>query len=108
MSSNVIKNIPRILPKKNRASSTLSAFGLLSAMAVGMINPAQAEITPKEVEKYAAAMTAAANAKSMTRVGNLVAEDALISVSRKGKSSTLNKSNYLNLIYAKFCSFVTL
>ena len=98
MSSNVIKNIPRILPKKNRASSTLSAFGLLSAMAVGMINPAQAEITPKEVEKYAAAMTAAANAKSMTRVGNLVAEDALIAVSRKGKSSTLNKSNYLNLL----------
>lgn len=74
----------------------LVSLGVMVGLSIS--NIANAEITQREIDNFGTAMMAAANAKSMSRVSSLIADDALISVSRKGKTSTLNKSNYLNLL----------
>ena len=73
-------------------------LGLVMATSLTAPTLANAEITQRDIDNYGTAMAAAANAKSISRVASLVADDALISVSRKGKTTTLNKSNYLNLL----------
>ena len=73
-------------------------LGLVIATSLTVPTLANAEITQRDIDNYGTAMAAAANAKSISRVASLVADDALISVSRKGKTTTLNKSNYLNLL----------
>lgn len=73
-------------------------LGLVMATSLTVPTLANAEITQRDIDNYGAAMASAANAKSISRVASLVADDALISVSRKGKTTTLNKSNYLNLL----------
>ncbi|MBP6340763.1 MAG: hypothetical protein KBA00_00145 [Moraxella sp.] len=73
-------------------------LGLVMATSLTVPTLANAEITQRDIDNYGTAMAAAANAKSISRVASLVADDALISVSRKGKTTTLNKSNYLNLL----------
>ncbi len=73
---------------------------VISALMAGLayIPCAQAAISDGELQQFVVNMTAAANAKSINQVSRLVADDALISVTRKGKTSTLNKSTYLNLL----------
>lgn len=73
-------------------------IGLVALGSLAISNLANAEITERDVDNYGTAMMAAANAKSISRVASLVADDALISISRNGKTTTLNKSNYLNLL----------
>lgn len=73
-------------------------LGLVMATSLTVPTLANAEITQRDIDNYGTAMAAAANAKSISRDASLVADDALISVSRKGKTTTLNKSNYLNLL----------
>lgn len=92
--------IPKLSVKTVGKMRTKLALKVLVGAVVGLSlsNAANADITQREIDNFGVAMMAAANAKSTTRVANLVADDALISVSRKGKSSTLNKSNYLNLL----------
>lgn len=92
--------IPKLSVKTVGKMRTKLALKVLVGAVVGLSlsNAANADITQREIDNFGAAMMAAANAKSTTRVANLVADDALISVSRKGKSSTLNKSSYLNLL----------
>lgn len=80
---------------------TLKKSLLLPAMLIaGMSLPlsAYATITESELQRFIAQMTLAANAKNINQISRLVADDALISVSRKGKTSTLNKTTYLNLL----------
>ncbi len=57
-----------------------------------------ATMTEGLVQNYAAAMKAAANNKSISQVARLVSDDALISLSRKGKSTSLDKDAYLKLL----------
>lgn len=73
-------------------------IGLVALGSLAISNLANAEITERDVDNYGTAMMAAANAKSISRVASLVADDALISISRNGKTTTLNKNNYLNLL----------
>ena len=57
-----------------------------------------ATMTEDLVQSYAAAMKSSANNKSVNQVARLVSDDALISLSRKGKSTSLDKDAYLKLL----------
>lgn len=71
----------------------------LAAVASTVTISAQAAImTEGLVQNYAAAMKSAANSKSINQVATLVSDDALISLSRKGKSTSLDKNAYLKLL----------
>ncbi|MFW2178098.1 MULTISPECIES: hypothetical protein [unclassified Moraxella] len=67
---------------------------------IGLALPmmAQADVNMADIQDFATRMSVAANSKSIQQVSKLVADDALVSVSRKGKTSTLNKTSYLNLL----------
>lgn len=62
------------------------------------INAQAATMTENLVQNYAAAMKASANSQSINQVSRLVSDDALISLSRKGKSTSLDKDAYLRLL----------
>ena len=62
------------------------------------INAQAATMTKDLVQNYAAAMKASANSQSINQVSRLVSDDALISLSRKGKSTSLDKDAYLKLL----------
>lgn len=59
---------------------------------------AQAVINEAAVQNYAAQMKQAANSKNVSKVSSLVADEALISLSRRGKTTSLDKSAYLKLL----------
>ena len=69
----------------------------LAASAVS-ISAQAADMTERAVQDYAAAMKVAANNKDITQVAALVSNDALISLSRRGKSTSLDKEAYLQLL----------
>ncbi|MGE6244996.1 hypothetical protein ACQKCF_03230 [Psychrobacter proteolyticus] len=62
------------------------------------INAQAATMTENLVQNYAAAMKASANSQSINQVSSLVSDDALISLSRRGKSTSLDKDAYLKLL----------
>ncbi len=62
------------------------------------INAQAATMTDSLVQNYADAMKSAANSKNISQVSTLVSDDALISLSRKGKSTSLDKDAYLKLL----------
>ncbi|WP_114700998.1 hypothetical protein [Psychrobacter proteolyticus] len=62
------------------------------------INAQAATMTENLVQNYAAAMKASANSQSISQVSSLVSDDALISLSRRGKSTSLDKDAYLKLL----------
>jgi len=62
------------------------------------INAQAATMTEDLVQNYAAAMKTSANSQSINQVSRLVSDDALISLSRKGKSTSLDKDAYLKLL----------
>ncbi|WP_394124146.1 hypothetical protein [Psychrobacter nivimaris] len=62
------------------------------------INAQAATMTEDLVQNYAAAMKASANSQSINQVSRLVSDDALISLSRKDKSTSLDKDAYLKLL----------
>ncbi|QOD13691.1 hypothetical protein IEE84_05310 [Psychrobacter sp. 28M-43] len=62
------------------------------------INAQAATMTEDLVQNYAAAMKASANGQSINQVSRLVSDDALISLSRRGKSTSLDKDAYLKLL----------
>lgn len=83
------------------ASIRLKPLALASTLLVGLVTASQAQVAPiteNDIQNYAVKMTAAANAKSVSQVSRMVSDDALISVTRKGRVSTLNKASYLNLL----------
>ena len=62
------------------------------------ISAQAATMTEALVQNYAAAMKSSANNQSINQVARLVSDDALISLSRKGKSTSLDKDAYLRLL----------
>ena len=59
---------------------------------------AQAAINEAAVQNYATQMKQAANSKNVSKVSNLVADEALISLSRRGRTTSLDKAAYLKLL----------
>ena len=55
-------------------------------------------MTESLVQSYSQAMKSAANSKNINQIAQLVSDDALISLSRKGKSTSLDKQAYLKLL----------
>lgn len=85
----------RLLALLIKSTSVVAVAAIASTVAIS----AQAEtMTDSLVKSYAAAMKSAANNKNMSQVANLVSDDALISLSRKGKSTSLDKDAYLKLL----------
>lgn len=79
----------------------LKSAGLTAVVAVVStvsVAAQAATMTEDLVQSYAAAMKSSANNKSVNQVARLVSDDALISLSRKGKSTSLDKDAYLKLL----------
>lgn len=75
----------------------------LAAVASTMVINAQAATMDQSlVQSYASSMKAAANSKNISQVARLVSDDALISLSRKGKSTSLDKDAYLKLLQSSW------
>ncbi|PYE39335.1 nuclear transport factor 2 family protein [Psychrobacter fozii] len=62
------------------------------------ISAQAAPMTEALVQNYASAMKSSANSRNVSQVARLVSDDALISLSRKGKSTSLDKDAYLKLL----------
>lgn len=71
---------------------------LIAVASTAAISAQAATMTEGMVQNYASAMKSAANSKSVSQVASLVSDDALISLSRKGKSTSLDKNAYLKLL----------
>lgn len=80
------------LPYSRAALTTAALVAALSSQT------AMADITEADLQTFARQMAAAANAKNTAQVSRLIDNDVLIAVTRKGKSGTLNKQSYLNLL----------
>lgn len=75
-----------------------SVAALAAAASTVSISAQAANMTDALVQNYAAAMKSSANSQNINQVARLVSDDALISMSRKGKSTSLDKDAYLNLL----------
>lgn len=74
-----------------------------AAVVLGAATSAQAAVmTESLVQSYASSMKSAANSKNISQVARLVSDDALISMSRKGKSTSLDKDAYLKLLQSSW------
>lgn len=78
-----------------KSASLTAVVALASTVS---INAQAATMTEDLVQSYAAAMKSSANNQSINQVSRLVSDDALISLSRKGKSTSLDKEAYLKLL----------
>lgn len=78
-----------------KATALTSAGVAVTAMSV---SAQAATMTEALVQNYASAMKTSANNKNINQVSSLVSDDALISLSRKGKSTSLDKDAYLKLL----------
>lgn len=82
-----------------KAASATTLFAVASTVSIS----AQAAImTEGLVQSYASAMKSAANSKNTSQVARLVSDDALISLSRKGKSTSLDKDAYVKLLQSSW------
>ncbi len=89
------------LSKNGMFALMLRGVSLASIVAVGSawtISAQAAPMTEALVQSYASAMKSAANSKNINKVAQLVSDDALISLSRKGKTTSLDKAAYLQLL----------
>lgn len=77
-------------------------IGLVTVASTIAISAQAATMTEGLVQNYAAAMKSAANSKDINQVASLVSDDALISLSRKGKSTSLDKNAYLELLQSSW------
>ncbi|WP_201553886.1 hypothetical protein [Psychrobacter sp. 72-O-c] len=75
-----------------------SATALIAVASTASISAQAATMTEGLVQNYASAMKSAANSQNTNQVARLVSDDALISLSRKGKSTSLDKDAYLRLL----------
>lgn len=72
--------------------------GLLGAtMMLGMAT-ANAQISEADIQQFAQSLSQAANQKNVGKIAQLVDDGVLISLSRNGKTTTLNKDSYLRLL----------
>ncbi len=79
-----------------------SVTTLMAIASTATISAQAADMTESLVQNYASAMKSAANSKSINQVATLVSDDALISLSRKGKSTSLDKNAYLKLLQSSW------
>lgn len=79
------------------------AGAVLAAPLTLMISTSShAAIDEARVQNYATAMKQAANSKNIAMVDKLVSDDALISLSRRGKTTSLDKAAYLQLLQSSW------
>ncbi|WP_296245626.1 MULTISPECIES: hypothetical protein [unclassified Psychrobacter] len=78
-----------------KSASVTAVVATASTMS---ISAQAATMSEALVQNYAAAMKSAANGQNINQVARLVSDDALISMSRKGKSTSLDKDAYLRLL----------
>ncbi|WP_201551786.1 nuclear transport factor 2 family protein [Psychrobacter fjordensis] len=79
----------------------IKGAGVAAVMAIAStvsISAQAATMTEALVQNYASAMKSSANSRNVSQVARLVSDDALISLSRKGKSTSLDKDAYLKLL----------
>ncbi len=91
----------RKLWNKSLLALLIKSASVATVMAIAgtaTISAQAATMTEGLVQNYASAMKSAANNKSIGQVAALVSDDALISLSRKGKSTSLDKDAYLKLL----------
>lgn len=75
-----------------------SVTAIMAAASTMTVSAQAATMTESLVQNYVAAMKSAANSQNTNQVARLVSDDALISMSRKGKSTSLDKDAYLKLL----------
>lgn len=75
-----------------------SVAAVVAVASTVSISAQAATMTEALVQNYVAAMKTSANNQNINQVASLVADDALISMSRKGKSTSLDKDAYLRLL----------
>ncbi len=78
-------------------AGALAPVAMIAAVSFAATS-AQAAINEAAVQDYATQMKQAANSKSVSKVSSLVADEALISLSRRGKTTSLDKAAYLKLL----------
>lgn len=78
-----------------KSSAIVAVAAVVSTIS---ISAQAATMTEALVQDYASAMKTSANNKNINQVSRLVADDALISLSRKGKTTSLDKDGYLKLL----------
>lgn len=81
-----------------RALKGLAVLSVGAVAATSIMSAQAATISESSVQAYATEMKAAANSKNINKVAQLVSDDALISLSRKGKTTSLDKDAYLKLL----------
>lgn len=86
-----------LFDSKRSLAGTLAPIAMVAAASVGATS-AQAALSESAVQSYATQMKQAANSKNLNKVSSLVADDALISLSRRGKTTSLDKDAYLKLL----------
>lgn len=74
------------------------ASTLFAVASTASISAQAATMNESLVQSYASTMKSAANNQNTDQVARLVSDDALISLSRKGKSTSLDKDAYLKLL----------
>lgn len=89
-----VKNGAKKWLKSPTAVRTLGALGVASVLAVA---PAYA-MSESEVQGFASAMKASANAQNIGQLSGLIDDSAVISLTRQGKTATLDKNGYLQLL----------
>jgi len=83
----------------------MKSAGVAAIVAVAStvsVSAQAADMTEALVQNYIAAMKASANSRDVNQVSRLVSDDALISLSRKGKSTSLDKDAYLSLLQSSW------
>lgn len=75
-----------------------SVVAIVAAVSTITVSAQAATMTEALVQNYATAMKTAANNQNINQVARLVSDEALISLSRKGKSTSLDKEAYLKLL----------
>lgn len=74
------------------------SLSMIFCVSILVASPAYADITEASVQRFANQLSQAANQKNVNRIAQMVDDDVLISLSRNGKSTTLNKASYLRLL----------
>ena len=100
-----LRNIMKNMTKKSLLVLLIKSAAITSvAVAVSTISLSvqAATMTESLVQNYASAMKSSANSKNINQVARLVSDDALISLSRKGKTTSLDKDAYLKLLQSSW------
>ena len=87
----------RLLCSRKSLVGALAPVPMVAAVSFAATS-AQAAINEAAVQNYATQMKQAANSKNVSKVSNLVADEALSSLSRRGRTTSLDKAAYLKLL----------